>query len=125
MISLTTANNSTDNNQQQVNIMQVQFTAKKAYIHAWERIEDVPSGKVFPLITAADDSGYFEQQGYTLVGTATVTVELYAEGQIQAARISALKSQLQTVRAENQQRENAILDQISKLQAIDYTGDAE
>lgn len=44
---------------------------------------------------------------------------------VMAAKLAALKDQLQAVRAENQQRENAILDQISKLQAIDYTGDAE
>jgi hypothetical protein len=105
--------------------MQVKFTAKKAYIHAWERIEDVPNGKVFPLITAEDDTSYFEQNGYTLIGTATVTIELHTEDQIMATKMAALKTQLLAVRAENQQRENAILDQISKLQAIDYTGDAE
>ena len=32
--------------------------------------------------------------------------------------LDRLNEQLQTVRAENQQRENAILDQISKLQAL-------
>jgi hypothetical protein len=36
-------------------------------------------------------------------------------------QLEALKAELQKVRAENQQRENAILDRISKLTAIEYT----
>lgn len=37
-----------------------------------------------------------------------------------AAKLESLQAKLQTVRAENQQRENAILDKISKLTAISY-----
>lgn len=103
--------------------MKVQFTAK-AYHPNWGDIEKVASGEYMPQITP-NVSDYLEQQGYSLIGTATVMVELHTEDQIMAAKLAALKEQLQAVRAENQQRENAILDQISKLQAIDYTGDAE
>ena len=103
--------------------MQVQFTAK-ALLPGYYGIDQVARCEVMPQIST-DASGYFESQGYTLIGTATVTIELHTEDQIMAAKLAALKEQLQTVRAENQQRENAILDQISKLQAIDFVGDAE
>jgi len=104
--------------------MKVQFQAK-AYLSKYRDIADVANGECLPQIIAGNESSYYEQQGYSLIGTATVTVELHTEDQIMAAKLAALKEQLQAVRAENQQRENAILDQISKLQAIDYAGDAE
>lgn len=104
--------------------MKVQFQAK-AYLSKYHDIEDVANGECLPQIIADNESIYYEQQGYSLIGTATITVELHTEDQLMAAKLAALKEQLQAVRAENQQRENAILDQISKLQAINYTGDAE
>ncbi len=104
--------------------MQVQFTAP-SYLSKYHDITQIANGEVIPQIVKANEGCYYEQQGYSQIGTATVTIELHTEDQIQAAKLAALQAQLQTVRAENQQRENAILDQISKLQAIDYTGDAE
>ena len=98
--------------------MQVQFTAK-AYLSSYRDITEVANGSHMPQIHGGDGS-YFEQQGYSLIGTATVTIELHTNDQIMAAKLEALQAQLQTVRAENQQRENAILDQISKLTAISY-----
>lgn len=97
--------------------MQVQFTAK-AYLSKYHDIADVASGDCLPQIIAAEQGGYYEQQGFSLIGNATVTVELHTENDIAAAKLAALKSELQVVRAENQQRENAILDKISKLTAI-------
>ena len=99
--------------------MQVQFIAK-AYLDNYSDISDVARGIQMPLICIDDSSGYYEQQGYSLIGTATVTIELHTNDQIMAAKIEALQAQLQTVRAENQRRENAILDKISKLTAISY-----
>lgn len=98
--------------------MQVQFTAK-AYLPSYCQISDVVSGSDMPLICRGDSS-YLEQQGYALIGTANVTIELHAENKILADKLEALQTQLQTVRAENQKRENAILDQISKLTAISH-----
>lgn len=54
------------------------------------------------------------------VGTARITVDLLPVEDMQSAQLAALKAKLQEVRAENQQRENAILDAISKLQALEY-----
>ena len=96
--------------------MQVQFTAK-AYLPTYARMEDVVNGSEMPLIGHGNDNSYFMRQGYALIGTAKVTIELHTEDKILADKLDAL---LQTVRAENQQRENAILEQISKLTAISY-----
>lgn len=98
--------------------MQVQFTTK-AYLSSYSDITEVANGSHMPMICNSD-SGYLERQGYTPIGTATVTIDLYTDDQIMIAKLEALQAQLQTVRAENQQRENAILDKISKLTAISY-----
>lgn len=98
--------------------MQVKFTAK-AYLPSWNDISQVANGSVMPIIHDCHGD-YYEQHGYALIGTAIVTIELHTEDQILAAKLEALQAQLQTVRAENQQRENAILDQISKLTAISH-----
>lgn len=95
--------------------MHIQFTAK-AYINEFQTLEGVINGSEMPLIT--DDGAYFESRGFTHIGVATVTIELLSHDNIALKKLEALQAQLHTVRAENQQRENAILDQISKLQAI-------
>lgn len=59
-------------------------------------------------------------EGWVHVGTAQISVDVLPLESIKMGQFEALKAQLQKVRAENQKRENAILDAISKLQAIDY-----
>jgi hypothetical protein len=101
--------------------MKVEFQAK-AYMSKYSRIEDVANGKELPIIT--ETGNYYESEGYLLIGTATVTIELHSKDEILSNRLAALQAQLQTVRAENQKRENAVLDEISKLQAITFTPEA-
>jgi hypothetical protein len=60
--------------------------------------------------------------GWIEVGTATINVRLIEPDLVISRQLAGLKTQLQTVRAENQQRENAILNRISKLQAIGFEG---
>lgn len=96
--------------------MKATFTAK-AYLPTHSRIEDVANGSYMPLLSGGDGD-YFERQGYPEIGEAIVTITLFSQDKIIANRLQALQDQLQTVRAENQKRENAILDQISKLQAL-------
>lgn len=68
----------------------------------------------------AEAESYYLNDGWVVIGNATVTVEYLDQEEIQSQRLGALKTKLQTVRAENQKRENAILDQISKLQALTF-----
>jgi hypothetical protein len=63
-------------------------------------------------------------EDWTEVGIAQITVTLHPRDVVVEKELSGLKQQLEKVRAENHMRENAILDRISKLQAIEYTGEA-
>jgi len=56
--------------------------------------------------------------GWVCVGTAQITVEIMPDATLHNRQLETLQAELQSVRAENQRRENAILDRISKLQAI-------
>jgi hypothetical protein len=57
---------------------------------------------------------------YTQIGTAVVTVTLFSKEELHNTQLTALNKALENVRAENQVRENEILDRISKLTAIGY-----
>lgn len=101
--------------------MQLTYTA-----HAWadtgygRTVDQTISGKINPFLgqQGPGDGGYFEREGYAYIGTAHVTVEVNSPDQIVMDQIKGLSAQLETVRAEAQQKENAILLQISKLQAL-------
>jgi hypothetical protein len=64
-----------------------------------------------------------DAENWVEVGVATITVTLRPREELVAKELEGLNNQLANVRAENQQRENAILDRISKLQALDYVGE--
>ena len=83
-------------------------------------IEAVKEGRSTPLLSscAPGEGGYYESQDYACIGTASITLTLRSNDQIVMDQINGLNAQLQTVRAEAQQKENAILLQISKLQAL-------
>lgn len=63
-----------------------------------------------------------ESQGWVRVGMATVEVEIFPTDQLQNQQLATLTAQLEKERAESQVRQNAILDRISKLQALSYSG---
>lgn len=58
---------------------------------------------------------------WTEVGIAEITVTFYPREDVVAKELEGLNKQLEKVRADNQWRENVILDRISKLQALEYT----
>lgn len=62
------------------------------------------------------------EHGWIKVGTAHITVELLDPKDIQNEQLAALQAQLQKERADSQMRQNAILDRISKLQALEWEG---
>jgi hypothetical protein len=100
----------------------MQITFKQ---YAWidprhETVDSVESGKHHPLLcsSAPGTGGYFEREGHACIGEASVTINLFERDKITADQIAALNTALQSVRAESLQKENAILLQISKLQAL-------
>lgn len=100
--------------------MQVTYKASAYLDLKFHSLTELTEGNVTPLLCDPNGSSYFDRQGYARIGTETVTVELHSENEIAASQLEALQKQLQAVRAENQQRENAILNQISKLQALTF-----
>jgi hypothetical protein len=62
-----------------------------------------------------------DNEGWAEVGIAEITVTLYPRDVVVEKELSGLKQQLEKVRAENHMRENAILDRISKLTALEFT----
>jgi hypothetical protein len=96
---------------------QITYTVN-AYINpSYNSIDRVRSGQSTPLLLNAEP-GCSSLSDYTFVGHGSVTLDVVSDDEYVSAQISALNSQLQTVRAEAQQKENQILLQISKLQAL-------
>lgn len=60
-------------------------------------------------------------EGWTRCGTATVTYDFCGEDELVANKVANLKAELEKDRAESEVRQNRILEQISKLQALEYT----
>jgi hypothetical protein len=102
-------------------------------LKAWTRpYEDDGLSRVMARLASGKNNDALEVLSYTNmdmtdtgwieVGTATINVRLLKPDLMLSRQLDGLKNQLQIVRAENQQRENAILDRISKLQAIGFEG---
>lgn len=89
-----------------------------AYLQKYQSIESVAAGRVLPMITETDKDEYFAEQGYPLIGTVTVTLTMHSPDKIVQGQIEALNAQLQKERADSQVRQNAILNQISKLSCL-------
>lgn len=85
-----------------------------AYKSTYNDMAEIESGKTMPTIWD------FEDEDSTQIGTAVVTVMLFSKAEINTRDLAVLNRKLQEVRAENHVRENAILDKISKLQALTY-----
>ena len=100
--------------------MQITYTAHAYFNPAYTKLDNILKGKDTPSLSRSEpgSGSYFECEGYVHIGTATVTLEIHSQDKIVAGQINALNAQLQAVRAESQQKENAILLQISKLQAL-------
>lgn len=66
-------------------------------------------------------SDYFEGEGYLCIGMASVTLEYTTDKQTLCdEKLASLNRQLTKERAETEVRQNAILLQISKLQALEF-----
>lgn len=58
--------------------------------------------------------------GWRLIGDATVTIEMHSKEVITQAELAALQEQLRAARVEAQEKENYILDRISRLTALTF-----
>lgn len=58
--------------------------------------------------------------GWVLVGEATITLDANNYDKLAEEQLATLEAQLAHERAESQLRQNAILDRISKLQALTF-----
>lgn len=107
------------------------MTTATATMKAWTTSKWSTVDDVLHLIKQGDEKQAFRSlsfsnsdmsdfEDWVEVGTAEVTVTFYPRETTLAKELDGLNSQLQKVRAENHMRENAILDRISKLQAITY-----
>ncbi len=88
-----------------------------AYIGKYTTLDDFLAGRDSPSILRHKTE---DLPGYTYLGPVTVTTECRSTDEIVVAQITNLQKELQTVRAKSQAAENAILDQISKLQALTF-----
>ena len=95
--------------------MEIEFDAG-VFIGKYMRLEDVASGRSKPMVTTADMTG----SGFTRIGTAKVTATLFSKDAVVQSQISGLQRELAQERAASQKRQNFILDQISKLQALTF-----
>lgn len=87
----------------------------------YHRLEEVKEGHAESvMLSSPEGSKYFEGEGYVRIGSATVVLKLDDADEIHRNQLDALNSELAAVRADNQQRENAILNRISKLQALTF-----
>lgn len=97
--------------------MQVEFEAS-VWMSDYSSLEEIASGKSIPSIT--DKDADWSDMNYTRVGTAKVVVSLYSEDEVLRNKLHSLNAALQKERAESQIRQNYIIDQISKLQALTF-----
>ena len=102
-------------------------TTKAWTTSKWRNIDHVlETVKQGDLKTAADELSFSNHdmssaEDWAEVGVATITVTFHPREELVSKELEGLNAQLQKVRAENHMRENAILDRISKLQALEYT----
>lgn len=93
----------------------------KAFLPNYYSTNELNSDGCIDVLSFSAHGDYLLSQGYPQVGIATITVELFDDKDIIASKVDSLQAQLQKERADSEVKCNRILDQISKLQALEYT----
>lgn len=88
------------------------------YYPSFQDLDEILDGKATPFFTAIDG---IPKDGVA-IGDADVVVTIRSQKEILRGQLDSLNEALNRERAESQQRQNAILDQISKLQALEWEG---
>lgn len=97
----------------------MKHTYKKLAVDILEPGEG-PNEKYCPSLIEEGSLKSYTPNGFVVVGEATVTVEYLDPATIHKNQLTAINAELQEVRANNQKRENEVLDKLSKLQALTY-----
>ena len=93
-----------------------------AYLPKYVDLTEVQTGEQIPSISQKEHDSWYAKEGYPMIGSVTITLSLYSNDKIVQGQIEALNTELQKERADSQVRQNAILNQISKLQALTFDG---
>jgi len=108
-------------------------TTHTAEVHAWlssynsiEGLFDSKSDRVIAALAYSNigpgSDSYFEREGYTYIGKATITVTVGAPNDVIASKVESLKAQQKSVRAKAQKTVTELDQQIQKLLAISFDG---
>lgn len=97
------------------------ITYKAAAINLAQYAHHEPSESFMPTMKELGSLDNYTKDGWVVIGNVTVIVDYFDKEQLRSQQLGALKQKLESVRADNQKRENAILDAISNLSAIGYT----
>ena len=107
--------------------MKIEFTTNAFITDDWKmrqfmgRLQENDVAAMGDGLNFAGDH-MLKYEDWVHVGTAHITVELLDVKNIKNKQLAALQAQLQQERADSQVRQNAILEQISKLQALEWDG---
>lgn len=88
-----------------------------AYACEWQDIEKIVSGKDTPMLVSDPDC---LSERDTYLGTVVLKATYGTKEELAGKQIERLQALLQAARAEAQARENAILERITKLQALTF-----
>lgn len=92
----------------------------KAFLPDYYNVDCLQTEACVERLSFASHGEYLKSQGYPQVGIATITVELFEDKAIVEQKVESLQAQLAKDRAESEVRQNRILEQISKLSALEY-----
>jgi len=106
-------------------------TVHTAEIHAWlspgaevDGLFDSPSDRVIAALLYSTqgpgESGYFEREGYTHLGKASITIAIGSREQIVDQKVTALQAEKQSVLADAQAKALRIERKIQSLLAITH-----
>lgn len=112
------------------NAIQISATTT-AWLASWRSVDDLMDGlkngdyqKIVDYLSYASWDMARGENPYTEIGQATITVSIMPRDQLAAAQVKALKKELENERAKFMERQAEILEQINKLQAIEYVAEA-
>ena len=86
------------------------------YYPSFQDLEEILDGKATPFFSALES---IPKDGVA-IGDADVVVTIRSQKEIVQAQLNSLNEALNRERADSQVRQNLILEQISKLTAIEY-----